>query len=258
MSNVPPRPHAFSPARPRSRSRWRGGERAKLPLPAPRRAALPAWGGSPAGRREEGRERDGRPQGRDGHAARAATGRPGPPTCGRSGTEQRVAPQLPAPLSPARAGVGAHAEPFPCKRPGQTQTRPPPPPTHRAGTGGGMEASAGRPGGTVPSAHSSGRSCYPAACGAGGTLTPQPCQKHCTSPSRATVILVRERKASWALMLSEDVLTLRRASFWAPWPLAGISGVPLLLSKPLCSLHLAFRVVVADGPGHRQSREWES
>lgn len=87
---------------------------------------------------------------------------------------------------------------------------------------------------------------------------PQPCQKHCTSPSRATVILVRERKASWALMLSEDVLTLRRASFWAPWPLAGISGVPLLLSKPLCLLHLAFLVVVADGPGHRQSREWES
>lgn len=62
---------------------------------------------------------------------------------------------------------------------------------------------------------------------------PQPCQKHCTSPSRATVILVRERKTSWALMLSEDVLTLRRASFWAPWPLAGISGVPLLLQASL-------------------------
>lgn len=72
-----------------------------------------------------------------------------------------MAPQLPDPLSPARAGVGAHAEPFPCERPGQTQTRPPPPPTHRAGTGGGMEASAGRPGALSPQPTAAGEAVTP-------------------------------------------------------------------------------------------------
>lgn len=194
-------------------------------------------------RREGGRERDGRPQGRHGRTARTVTAQPGPPTCGRSGGEQRVAPQLPAPLSAARAGAKAQTEPFPCERQGQTQTRPPPPPTHRAGERRllrGVPADAHR-------ALGGRRAKLSAACGAGGTLTPQPCQKHCMSHSRATVVLVRERKASWGLCY-------RRMCSFSDVPHSGHLGPLQAFQEFPCSSPSLFASLCVPGRDGRWAR----
>lgn len=200
-------------------------------------------------RREGGRERDGRPQGRHGRTARTVTAQPGPPTCGRSGGEQRVAPQLPAPLSAARAGAKAQTEPFPCERQGQTQTRPPPPPTHRAGERRllrGVPADAHR-------ALGGRRAKLSAACGAGGTLRLSRVKSTACPTAEQLLSLYVKGKLAGAYVTGGCAHSLTCLILGTLAPCRHFRS----FSAPLqaCLLHFAFRVVMADGPGHCQSTE---